>query len=261
MTIAIERDPDAAHVAHCWLDFGQLNLLSPDAIAELGERVRSVSSEVSVLTIEGTPDEEGKIGGLTGGLKLDVVSEFSATEARDLIDSLHDAIEAVRSVEAVTVCGCGEYALGAGLELAMACDFRVATEGATLGLPEIDVGLVTGIHGGLLVRLVSLGRAKELIYLGEPVSGTHAAEIGLVNRAVPAAEYDATVEEVTTRLAAKSPPILRRQKEVFRAWRSMGVERGIDSSRTDIAACFDTDDQLEAMRAFLEKRDPEFADR
>jgi enoyl-CoA hydratase len=134
-------------------------------------------------------DDEEAIGGLAGGLQLDAVRDFSATEARELIDTLHATIEAIRGVEAVTVCGCGEYALGAGLELAMACDFRVATDDATLGLPEIDVGLVTGIHGGLLVRFVGLQAAKELIYLGEPVSGKRAAEIGLVNRAVPTEEY------------------------------------------------------------------------
>ena len=189
MTVTIERDPEHAHVAHCRLDFGQLNLLSPAAIAELGEQVRSISSEVSVLTIQGIADNEEAIGGLAGSLQLDAVRDFSATEAGELIDTLYATIEAIRGVEAVTTCGCGEHALGAGLELAMACDFRVATDDATLGLSEIDVGLVTGIHGGLLVRLVDLQAAKELIYLGEPVSGERAVEIGLVNRAVPTEEY------------------------------------------------------------------------
>lgn len=79
---------------------------------------------------------------------------------------------AVRDLDAVTVCGCDEYALGAGLELAMACDFRVARVDAALGLPEVDVGLVTGIQGGLLIRFVGLQAARELVYTGEPESGT-----------------------------------------------------------------------------------------
>jgi len=261
MTVTLEPDPNIPHVSHLWLDFGRLNLLNPTAIAELGAKVCSVSSEVSVLTIRGVPNKAEEIGGLTGGLEINGARDLSVTEARELLDSLYNAIEAVREVDAVTVYGCGEYALGAGLELAMACDFRFASADTTLGLPEIDVGLVTGIHGGLLIQLVGLQAAKELIYLGEPISGTRAVDIGLVNRAVPLSEYEATIEEFTDHLAAKSPLILRRQKEVFRAWRSLGIETGIDRTRTDIAACFDTDDQAEAMAAFLEKRDPEFTGR
>jgi enoyl-CoA hydratase len=158
----------------------------------------------------------------------------------------------------VTVCGCGGYALGAGLELAMAYDFRVATADAVLGLPEVNVGLVTGIQGGLLIRLVGLQAAKELIYTGEPVSGTEAETLGLVNRAPPAAEYEDTLDKFVTTLGAKSPLVLREQKAVFWAWRSVGIERGIDHRLESIAACFDTHDQREAMDAFLDGRDPEF---
>jgi enoyl-CoA hydratase len=125
-------------------------------------------------------------------------------------------------------------------------------------LPEIDVGLVTGIQGGLLIRLVGLQAAKEMVYTGEPVSGEEAAELGLVNRAVPAGEHDGAVADIVGTLAGKSPLVLRRQKEAFRAWRSVGVERGIDHTMELIAACFDTRDQSEAMAAFLEGRDPEF---
>ena len=108
----------------------------------------------------------------------------------------------------------------------MACDFRIATADAALGLPEIDVGLVTGIQGGLLIRLVGLQAAKELVYTGDPVSGAEAAELGLVNWAPPADEYETAIDDYVDTLAAKSPHILREQKRVFRAWRSAGIERG-----------------------------------
>lgn len=252
MPVTLSRDADRDGVAHLELSAGDLNLLSPPLIRDLRETAADVPEEVAVLTVTGDGD------GLTGGLKLDDVRDFSATEARALLRDLRGAIRAVRDADAVTVCGCGGYALGAGLELAMACDFRVAEREAALGLPEVDVGLVTGIQGGLLVRLVGLQAAKEMVYTGEPVSGEEAAELGLVNRAVPAGEGDAAVADIVETLAAKSPLVLRRQNEAFRAWRSVGVERGIDHTMELIAACFDTRDQREGMAAFLEGRDPVF---
>lgn len=272
-------DPEREHVAHLELDFGELNLLSPEAIAELGEAGDLVPEDASVVTVSaagGGGEEDGEragdedddrggaetdVPGLTGGLDLRAAKDLSAREARPVIRDLREAISGIRDCGAVTVCGCGSYAIGAGLELAMACDVRVATEDAALGLPEIDVGLVTGIQGGLLVRLVGLAAAKELIYTGEPISGEEAAALGLVNDAVPPGAYDDAVDRWVERLAAKSPLVLRRQKEVFRSWRSLGVERGIESSAETIAACFDTHDQEEAMTAFLEGREPAFEGR
>jgi enoyl-CoA hydratase/carnithine racemase len=168
---------------------GDLNLLSPALIRDLRETAAGVPEGVAVLTVTGGGD------GLTDGLKLDELKDRSATEARNVLRDLRGATRNVRDAGAVTVCGWGGYALGAGLELAMACDFRVVEREAVLGLPEVGVGLVTGIQGGLLVRLVGLQAAKELVYTGEPVSGEEAAELGLLNRAVPADEHDGAVAD------------------------------------------------------------------
>lgn len=259
MSVTLDRDTDLNTVAHLRLDFGDLNLFSPDAIVTLRDRVECVPDDVSVLTIG--PDADDGVGGLTAGLKLDEVKDYSVSEAREMLTNLYKLMQGVRNLDAVTVCRCGDYALGGGLELAMSCDFRVATEDAALGLPEIDAGLVTGIQGGLLVRLVGLQAAKEIVYTGEPVSGREAEELGLVNRAVPPEAYDETVDDLVATLADKSPRIIQWQTQVFRALRSNGVESGIDHSLETIAACFDTYDQREAMEAFLEKREPEFEGR
>lgn len=270
MPVDCHDDPDREHVAHLELDFGELNLLSPAAIAELREAADLVPDDASVVTVSAAyagGDEDGggagadDVPGLTAGLDLRAAKDLSAREARPVIRDLREAIAGIRDCGAVTVCGCGAYALGAGLELAMACDVRVATEDARLGLPEVDVGLVTGIQGGLLIRLVGLQAAKELIYTGELVSGAEAADLGLVNDAVPAGAYGDALSAWVDRLAAKSPLVLRRQKEVFRSWRSDGIERGVEESAEAIAACFGTHDQAEAMAAFLEDREPAFEGR
>lgn len=259
MSIRIDRDHEHAHVAHLRFDFGELNLLTPAAIESLATAVDDVPDDVSVVTIRGDGDDG--VGGLTGGLHLEQVRDFDAQEAQETIGQLRTALARVRNLCAVTVCGCGAYALGAGLELAMACDFRVTTDDAVLGLPEINVGLVTGIQGGLLIRLVGVQAAKELIFTGEPISGTHAAEIGLVNHAVSAANYEETLRDLVETLAAKPPRITQLQTEVFRAWRSNGVESGIKSSAETIALCFGTDAQQRAMAAFLDEETAESDER
>lgn len=240
------------HVARLTLDFGRLNLITADRLRSLVEALDSLPRGVSVLVVTGAGD------GLTGGLDLEWARDLTAHEGWTLLSRLYEALEAVRDIDAVTVCGAGSYALGAGFELALACDFRVAVADAALGLPEVDVGLPTVVHGGLLTRFVGLQTAKELIYLAEPVSGRRAYELGLVNEAVPADEYEPTVSELTDRLATRSSTVLTWQKRVFRAWRSWGLEAGMAHSVGLGAQCFGTPDQREAMTAFLEDREPSF---
>lgn len=259
MSVDLEREDDRPHVAHLRLDFGDLNLLSTDAMAAIGEAVYEVPEDVAVLSIAADPVEEET--GLTAGLDLSEARAFSAHEGLAMFEVLYAAIESVRSVDAVTVCGCGDYTIGAGLELAMACDFRIAPKTASLGLPEVDVGLPTVIHGGLLLRQVGETAAKEMVYTGEPVSGERAEQLGLVTEATPAGEYAATLAEQVDDLASKSPLVLRRQKQVFRMWRSTGLERGIAASMWPGALSFGTHDQQEAMAAFFENRTPEFEGR
>lgn len=262
MAIDVTGDTDRDMVVHIEIDEGPLNLLNRQTLTRLRSAIESVPETAAVVTIQpAAGDPPSEVNGLTAGLDLTKAKEFDTTEAREFLGLLRDTIEAVRTMDSVTVCGCGNFALGAGLELAMACDFRIATSKAKLGLPEIDVGLVTGIHGGLLIELVGLQRAKSMIYSGEPVSGRQAATIGLVNEAVSAERYTAAIESTVDMLAGKSPLILRWQKEVFDTWRSVGVDHGIQTSRETIAACFDTHDQREGMEAFLEKRPPEFSGR
>lgn len=259
MPVTFDRSNTDDHVATIRIDSGELNLFGDETVEAIDDAVKRVPDDVAVVVIRGT-DSDGR-GGLSAGIPLDDVRDLSTIDARRMLQSLHGMMDAVRSLDAITVCDCGEYALGAGLELAMSCDFRIARADAKLGLPEIDVGLVTGIQGGLLVRLVGVQTAKELIYTGEIVSGTDAEELGLVNEAVPASEYEDAIDTLVGRLAEKSPLVLRMQKQVFRQLRSYGVESGVESSLETIAACFATHDQREAMAAFLESRDPEFEGR
>jgi len=257
MSVSLERDPDRPHVAHLTLSAGDLNLFTDRVAEHLHETVAATPDDVAVLTI-GAPQPDDGIRGLSAGLDLEWARDLSAHEGHDLLQSFYDAIEAVREVDAVTVCGCGDYTLGVGFELAAACEFRVATADATLGLPEVDVGLPTVIHGGLLLRLVGEGVANELIYTGETIDGERARELGIVTAAPPADDYAAELDGVVDTLAAKSPQVLAQQKRTLRRMRSNGLEAGMEASVGDAGRRFGTPYQREAMAAFLEDREPEF---
>lgn len=259
MVPTVERERSRPHVAHLRIDHGELNLLTVDEVTSIRTAIEEVSDEVSVLTIAAAESEDDSVGGLTAGLDLEWARDRSSHQGHDLLREIYRMTQAVRDLEAVTVCGCGDYALGAGFELALGCEFRVATEDATLGLPEVNVGLPTVIHGGLLIRLAGVQTANELIYTGKTIDGTRASELGLVNRAVCPSDYAGAMAAIVDTLAAKSPAVLTVQKRVMKRYRSLGFERGMEASIGDIGRVFGTPDQREAMDAFLEGRDPNFA--
>ncbi|MFB6168946.1 MAG: enoyl-CoA hydratase/isomerase family protein [Haloferacaceae archaeon] len=253
--VTFDREPDRPHVGHLRVDVDEMNRLTAPRLGEIHAGVEAVPDDVSVVTVAAAGDLDDARG-FAAGLDLTEAVEFSTADARELFARLHATAGAVRDLDAVTVCACGGYAIGAGLELAMAADFRVATAESALGLPEVDVGIPTVLYGALLPLFVGYGDAAELVFLGDPFSGERAAESGLVHEAPPESEYAATVEGYVDRLAEKSPPVLRYQKRVARTWRSNGLEAAVESSVAPGLACFSLPDREEAMRAFLADRDP-----
>ncbi len=257
MSVDLHREADRPHVAHLRLDSGDLNLFTESVAEDVYATVDSVPDEVAVLTIAARQPDSG-VRGLSAGLDLEWGRGLGPHEGQDLLQTFYDMIQAVRDLAAVTVCGCGDYTLGVGFELAAACEFRVATADATLGLPEVDVGLPTVIQGGLLLRLVGEGVANELIYTAETITGERAADLGIVTDAPAAADYHDAVESLVDTLAAKSPQAMQSQKRVMQRFRSNGLESGMQASIGDVGRVFGTEDQEEAMTAFLEDREPEF---
>ena len=151
-------------------------------------------------------------------------------------------------------------ALGGGLELALACDLRVAAAHAVLGLPETSLGIIPGAGGTQrLPRLVGYARALELILLGQRLSAEEALALGLVNRVTPAgtAVLDDTLAWLAPLLEG-SPIAMRAALEAVRAATTLPLDAGLDAERRAYEACLTSDDRREALRAFAEKRPPVF---
>jgi enoyl-CoA hydratase len=260
MSVSLKQESDRPHVAHLRIDFNELNLFSVKNFDELRESIEAVPEEVSVLTITATQDDTARdsVRGISAGLNVEWAEDLSPHEGQALIESIYRMNRSIRDIEAVTVCGCGDYAIGGGFELALSCDFRIATSDGQLGLPEVDMGIPTVVQGGLLVRYVGIQTARELIYTGETISGDRALSLELVNRAVDAWSYEEELNDFVDTLATKSPLTLKIQKRVMKRFRPEGLESGMHATIGDAGRAFGSHDQQEAMQAFQENRDPEF---
>jgi len=151
------------------------------------------------------------------------------------------------------------YCLGGGCELALACDLRVASETASFGQPEINLGIIPGGGGTQrLTRLVGEGKAMELILTGEIINAHTAFNIGLVNMVVPAADLEAKTMEIANRIAEKSPVALRMAKEAVKLASRSNLDEGLRREVDLFALCFSSEDKDEGVTAFLEKRKPVF---
>lgn len=154
------------------------------------------------------------------------------------------------------------FCLGGGMELALACDLRIASDNAKLGQPEINLGIIPGGGGTQrLTRLVGEGKSMELILTGDLVDAAQAKAIGLVNEIVPAAELQRHVLALAGRIAEKSPIALQMAKEAVKTASRMNLREGLDREMDLFSLTFGSEDKEEGVRAFLEKRKADFKGR
>jgi enoyl-CoA hydratase len=160
-----------------------------------------------------------------------------------------------------TICAANGHVLAGALGLALACDLIVASERATFGTPEINVGLFPFMIMALIYRNVPRKKANELLLLGERLSAEEAREAGIVNRVVAAEDLDAAVTEWAAKLAAKSPVMMKLGKDAIYRSMDMPFDEALDYLRSQLTVAFSTDDVQEGVKAFFEKREPQWTGR
>jgi len=171
-------------------------------------------------------------------------------------------LEALERSPKPVIAAINGYCLGGGLELAMACDFRIAAAHALFGQPEINLGIIPGGGGTQrLPRLVGLGHAMRMILSGEPIDAAEALRIGLVQEVVPPDALRARVREVAARIAQKSPVALAAAREATRAALQTPLAEGLRVETGLYLLAFASADKAEGVRAFLEKRTAQFTGR
>jgi enoyl-CoA hydratase/carnithine racemase len=249
--VRVERRDGCAWVT---LDRPPLNLLAPAIIDRLRAAVQALSAdpEVRVAVITGA----GRA--MTAGMQLQVLRDLDRASARALITRLHQAINAVHDAPFPTIAMVNGACLGAGFELAMACDLCVASREARLGLPEIRVGVPSVIEAALLPGLVGPARAAELLFTGAAITAEQALAWGLVNRVVPPGELGAATAALAAEIAGHAPTALRLQKRLVIQWRTSDLRAAIAAGIEAFAETYATGEPREAASAYLEKRAPRF---
>jgi enoyl-CoA hydratase/carnithine racemase len=258
--VKVERD---GRVATVTLDHPPVNALSARLLEELEEEYDTLDrdDETRAIVLRG----EGEKAFVAGA----DITEFpalrdAAVEAAEQgsargIQKLAARMDAGRTPVVAAIHG---YCLGGGLELAMACDIRIAADDAQLGQPEIKLGLIPGGGGTQrLPRLVGHGRALYLNLSGDPISGAQAYDWGLVERAVPRAELLETALGLARTLSERSPHAMGVIKELASQTRDLPLAEGMRREAQAFIRCIGSEDGAEGVMAFLEKRQPEFSGR
>ena len=249
--VRVDRDGGVAWVT---LDRPPLNLIVPEMVEGLRSTFDALRRDATVRAAVIT----GAGRATTGGMQLQILRELNPGTAAAFIASLHEAINLVHEAPFPTVCMVNGACLGAGFELAMACDLRTAAAGAPLGLPEVRVGIPSVIEAALLPALIGPGRAAEILLTGDSVTAETALAWGLVNRVAPAADLERVTLDLAGRIVACGPAAIRLQKELIIRWRNTDLRSAIEAGIDAFARSYATDEPLEAMRAYLEKRPPRF---
>ncbi|GIK86857.1 MAG: short-chain-enoyl-CoA hydratase [Betaproteobacteria bacterium] len=236
-----------------------LNALNPQVLRELMQALADASGDASVraLLLTGAGEKA-----FVAGADIAAMRAMSALEGREFAVQGHALMRALEMAPFPAIALVNGYALGGGCELALACDFIVASEKAVFGQPEVGLGIVPGFGGTQrLTRLVGKGMAVELCTTGRQVKADEALRIGLVNHVVaPAALLDKGLE-LAGQIAQKAPVAVKLAKHLVQRGQDMDLANANAFEADVFGVAFGTDDRVEGMGAFLEKRKAEFRGR
>jgi enoyl-CoA hydratase len=255
-TILVEREGRVAIVTVNRPD--KLNALNDQVRTDMLAALAQIETDdsVGVVVITGAGEKSfiagADIGEFAGRTPFDQRYAMRSPRIFDIMSSFPKPVIAMIN----------GFCLGGGCELALSCDFRIASEKARFGQPEIKLGLIPGGGGTQrLSRLVGTGQAMRLILSGDMIDAAEAGRIGLVEMVVPAEELRAKTLELANRIAGMSPLTLKVAKEAVRASEKMSIEEGVNYERDLFCLCFSTADKEEGVKAFLEKRQPQWTGR
>ncbi len=232
---------------------GVLNAINETLMAEMKPVLAEIDRdrEIRVVIITGA----GKA--FMAGADIADLAKLSPIEIHDWNHRLIENWSAVEKLKPPVIAAINGYALGGGLELALACDIRVASEKAKLGLPEVKLGIIPGTGGPQrLSRLVGRGLTLEMILTGEPITAVEAHRIGLVNRVVPDGEVLKAAEEIAHKIAANSPIGVALAKDAVWQTDGLPLDAAIEYGHRNVVIAAASEDAREGLAAFMQKRTP-----
>ena len=227
----------------------KLNALNRALMGEFASAFKRLSAEGSLraVVLRGEGDRA-----FIGGADIDEMARLDRSTARDFITHVHGCCAAIRDCPVPVIARLAGYTLGAGLEIAAACDLRASSKDAHFGMPEVKLGIPSVVEAALLPALIGWGRARRLVLLGETISAQQAEAWGLVETVAP--DLDDAIREWIERILENGPRAMRLQKKLIRQWEYPGLEAAIDAGVVAFEAAYRTDEPASMMKAFLARR-------
>jgi len=242
-------------VATVTIDSPPVNALSRDVIDQLKDRFDELDQNAALRAVILT----GNGKSFVAGADISEMPNWTVDEAERVTRKGQQLFLRIEQFRVPVIAAVNGYALGGGLELAMACDIRIVSEKAKLGLPETALGTVPGYGGTYrLQKLVPQGMANLMIYSADPVSAARALQIGLADEVVPPDALLPRAREVAETIASRGPIAVRLAKRAMRACSAATPEEGMEIEVAGVRACFASTDIQEGLAAFTDKRQPRF---
>lgn len=245
----------------CWIQFNRpekLNAINSEVLKELEVALIQCENDDQVRVVVLSGNEKAFVA----GADIDQMSKATIGDAYDLTDLTMRVQNRLADLPKPTIAAISGYTLGGGCEIALCCDFRVASDTALFGLPEITLGIIPGGGGTQrLTRLVNLGVATKMILLGQKLKTEEALSAGLIDWMCSQDELEAEVNNLCTKLIRMPAMALRAAKTAMRKGMGCSLADGLSIEQDLFAMLFGTEDQKEGMAAFIAKRRPEYKGR
>jgi enoyl-CoA hydratase len=233
-----------------------LNAFNEEVVQEILHAIEEikVDEDIHVVVLTGAGEKA-----FSAGADIKAMAGMTALKARELSSMGETLCLALQTLEKPVIAAINGYALGGGMEVAMACDLRIASENVRIGQTEINIGLIPGWGGTQrLTRLVGMTKAKELVFTGKMIDAKNAEQIGLLNMVVPTDKFKEVVYQVAADLASKAPVALKVAKALITKGADMSLDAALELEREGFGVIGSTDDLKEGVSAFTSKRKPEF---
>ena len=245
----VEDRGAAGRVVRVEIDRPPLNFAGPREIAALTEAIRRAAADASLraLVLTGAGARA-----FIGGADVKIMVGFDGKAAEAYIRSLSGLCAALRDCPAPTIARINGHCIGGGLEVAAACDLRIASTNGKFGMPEVKLGIPSVIEAALLPRLIGWGRTAELVLLGENVTAEAIDRWGFLNVLVAPTELDRAVARAIDALLAAGPEAVRRQKALMRRWEDAPLKDAIEAGVDAFARSYETEEPRRMMRAALD---------